>query len=99
MALDQPNKTEPVTPTGLVIEDIIKYAKLEPLNINVLRTMLEQLGAMSPNDYNAKLPEAAFEVDAENWGSDQFYIIRDVDDEWVLVAPSLEADPKDGTYA
>ena len=97
MATGQVNKTEPVTPIGLAIEDIIKYVKLEPLNVNVLRTMLEQLGAMSPNDYNAKLPEAAFEVDVENWGPDQFYIIRDVDDAWVLVSPDLQAEPKDNT--
>lgn len=97
MATGQANKTEPVTPIGLAIEDIIKYVKLEPLNVNVLRTMLEQLGAISPNDYNAKLPEAAFEVDVENWGPDQFYIIRDVDDAWVLVSPDLQAEPKDNT--
>lgn len=89
----------PIDLTNPLIDEIMAYVKLEPLNVNVLRTMLEELAAGNINDYNAKLPEAAFEVDVENWGADQFYIIRDVDDEWVLVSPELEADPKDDTQA
>ena len=93
MATGQVNKTEPVTPIGLAIEDIIKYVKLEPLNVNVLRTMLEQLGAMSPNDYNAKLPEEAFTVPEGEWGSDGYYIVKSIDkvgdEKWVLIAPNL----------
>lgn len=92
MATGQVNKTEPVTPIGLAIEDIIKYVKLEPLNVNVLRTMLEQLGTMSPNDYNAKLPEAAFTIPEGEWGSDGYYIVKSIDkvgdEKWVLMTPN-----------
>lgn len=70
----------------MTTQDIMNYVKLVPLNENVLRTMLDELVAENTNDYNAKLPEEAFEVNEENWGSDQYYIIRQ-NNEWILVEP------------
>lgn len=70
----------------MTVQDIMNYVKLVPLNENVLRTMLNELVAENTNDYNAKLPEEAFEVNDENWGSDQYYIIR-ANNEWILVEP------------
>ena len=63
------------------VKEIMDLAATEPLNVNVLRSLIEETA-----NYNAELPEEAFEVDDENWGTDKYYIIRQ-DDEWVLVAP------------
>ena len=63
------------------VKEIMDLAATEPLNVNVLRSFIEETA-----NYNAELPEEAFEVDDENWGSDKYYIIRQ-DGEWILMEP------------
>lgn len=43
MAIKQ--ASESVESTNPLIDEIMAYVKLEPLNVNVLRTMLEELAA------------------------------------------------------
>lgn len=63
------------------VKEIMDYSVTKPLNPNVLRPMVEEIGASS--EYNATLPEEAFDVPDNEWGYDHYFIIRQ-NGEWVL---------------